>query len=132
MSKPRDYELTYILAPDLDDAEKTKVFDRLKDTLTDQFGGEVLKVDEWGRRKLAYAIKKHAFGTYIHMRMRAPGEAIAELERVMRLMDPVIKFLTVRLEDGAAIETTSPEPAGTEADAEPAAAETATAEPANA
>lgn len=115
MAKPRDYELTYILAPDLDESEKTKVFDRLTNTLTEQFGGEILKVDEWGRRKLAYPIKKNAFGTYIHLRMRAPGEAIAELERLMRLMDAVIKFLTVRLEDGAEIDSISPNQPNAEA-----------------
>ena len=97
--KARQYELTLILAPDLDEAEKTKSLDRVTGIITEQFGGEMRRMDDWGRRKLAYEIRKHSFGDYIYLRFTAPAETIAEVERVMRLMDSIIKFLTVRLED---------------------------------
>ncbi len=97
--KQRQYELTIILSPELDEAGKTKILDRVTQVMTEQFGGELKRMDDWGRRKLAYEIRKQGHGDYTYLRFVAPGEAIAEMERVMRLLDGVLKFLTVRLED---------------------------------
>lgn len=104
----RQYETTYILNPELDDSERGKVKDRVKSIIEEQFGGEILKVDEWGRRPLAYKIKKEGFGYYVHTRYQASGDTVAELERIMRLTDAVMKFLTVRLEDDAAVTEDAP------------------------
>ncbi|MFT4704016.1 MAG: small subunit ribosomal protein S6 [Bradymonadia bacterium] len=98
MSK-REYETTFILQPDVDETTKTEAIKRLTDILTEQFGGEIKRTDEWGRRKLAYLMKKQAYGVYVYIRHSSPAEAIAEMERIARLMDSVIKFLTVRLDD---------------------------------
>ncbi|MCA9298663.1 MAG: 30S ribosomal protein S6 [Phycisphaerales bacterium] len=98
MSLPCEYETTYIVAPDLDPSERAKVDERVKAIITEQFGGEIHRVDDWGRRELAYPIRKVSHGHYTYVRYLAPGECILELERILRILDPVIKFLTVRLE----------------------------------
>lgn len=105
MPAARQYETTYILHPELDDAERTKVKDRVKAIIEDQFGGEILKVDEWGRRPLAYKIRKEDFGYYVLTRYQSSADTIAELERILRITDPVIKFLTVRLDDDAPLDS---------------------------
>jgi small subunit ribosomal protein S6 len=98
MATQRQYETTYILVPDIDAADKDKVATRFKTIIEEQFGGELLRVDEWGRRQLAYPMRKQRFGHYVYNRFQATPEAIAEMERVLRLLDPVMKFLTVKLE----------------------------------
>lgn len=99
MQDIRQYETTFILMPDLDESERAKVKDRFKHIVEDQFGGSIVKVDEWGRRPLAYKIRKETQGYYVSTRFQAPGTAVAELERILRITDPVMKFLTVRLDD---------------------------------
>lgn len=100
MATPREYETIYILGSDVDDAEKARVSDRI-DTVLGRFGGEVKRRDEWGRRKLAYKIGKFERGLFYYLRYTVTGDAVAELERNLRLLDSVIKFGTVRLEVGA-------------------------------
>lgn len=100
MSKPRDYETTYILASDVDESEKLRVAERVRTIIEQQFGGSILRVDEWGRRQMAFPIGKYSQGIYTYVRFTAPGNAIGELERVLRIFDSVIKFLSVRLEPG--------------------------------
>ncbi|MCB9506875.1 MAG: 30S ribosomal protein S6 [Myxococcales bacterium] len=99
MPANRQYETTLILNPSLDEAERGKIRDRVVGIITEQFGGEILKTDDWGRRQLAYPIAKEGQGYYLYWRYLAPGECIAELERILRILDAVMKFLTVRLED---------------------------------
>jgi len=102
MASLREYETTYILLPDADAAQKAQVAERVKAIIEGQFGGELLRSEEWGRRQLAYPIRKLHHGVYVYTRYTAAAEAIAELERILRLLDPVLKFLTVRLETGEA------------------------------
>lgn len=97
----REYETTYILAPDIDPAERQRIADRVKAIIEDQFGGTIERVDDWGRRQLAYAIRKLRYGNYVYVRYTATPDTIAELERILRLLDAVLKFLTVALEAGA-------------------------------
>ena len=101
MTAQRNYETTYILTPETDEAERLSIKERVKAIIEEQFGGSIAKVDDWGRRELAYDIKKQNFGYYVHTRHTSPAECIRELERILRLTDPVIKFLTVRLHDAA-------------------------------
>ncbi len=95
----RAYETIYIVHPDVVGDGYTAVVDKFKEVLTDQ-GANVIKVDEWGTRKLAYAVKKQGRGTYILMAYEATPSTIAELERRMRIDEQVIKFQTVLLEGG--------------------------------
>jgi small subunit ribosomal protein S6 len=99
MTAARNYETTYILTPEAEEAERTTIKGRVKEIIEEQFGGNIVKVDDWGRRELAYDIKKQNFGYYVHTRYVAPANCIVELERILRLTDPVIKFLTIRVDD---------------------------------
>lgn len=98
-----DYESTFIIRPDLDEAEHTRVKERLEAVITDG-GGEVLLFDDWGRRKLAYTIKKHQVGHYLHWNYVAATDVPAELERIVRIEEPIIRFLTVKIAEMVDVE----------------------------
>jgi small subunit ribosomal protein S6 len=93
-----EYELIFIIRPDADDAEVNAAVERVTTTITD-LGGHVLLKDDWGKRKLAYPIKKHTKGHYTLLRLVADPTHILEVERKMRLDDRVIRFLTVKVEE---------------------------------
>lgn len=95
----RTYENIFIVHPDVVGDELTAVIDKYKQILTDQ-GGDILKIDNWGTRTLAYLVKKQNQGTYVQVIFEAPPAAIAEVERRMRIDEAVIKFQTVMLEGG--------------------------------
>lgn len=97
MSQLRHYETTYILHPEADEATAKAVAERVESVIK-SFNGEIIRVEEWGRRKLAYRVKKQTRGVYIYVRYIADAEAIAELERVLRLLDNVLKFLTLKVD----------------------------------
>ena len=100
MASHREYETVYILGSDVEDADRERVAERIETVIT-RFGGEIKRKDEWGRRRLAYKIGKYERGQYYYVRYTVSGDAVAELERNLRLLDAVIKFISVRLEDGA-------------------------------
>lgn len=93
-----EYETTFIIRPDLDEAEHTRVKERLESVITNG-EGEVLMFDDWGRRKLAYTIKKHQFGHYLHWNYVAPADVPAELERIVKIEEPIVRFLTIKNAD---------------------------------
>lgn len=97
MSQDRHYETTYILHPEADEAAAKAVAERVEGIIK-SFNGEIIRVEEWGRRKLAYRIKNQTRGTYIYVRYTADPEAMAELERVLRLLENVLKFLSLRVD----------------------------------
>lgn len=91
------YEILFILNPALDEAEMTKVVDKIEDFIKSS-GGEILKVDDWGKRKLAYEVKNQKKGHYILLNFRMKPALIAELEKSLKLTETVIKFLIIKLE----------------------------------
>ncbi len=95
----REYETIYILRPNVDPDEAAKVARRIQEVM-DRMGGTILKVDLWGKRKLAYAIAKHTRGIFVYVKFAAYGDLVAELERNLRLLDPVIRYQTIVLRDG--------------------------------
>lgn len=95
----RAYETIYIVHPEIVGDSYTAVVDKFKGILTD-LQANVLKVDEWGTRKLAYTVKKQGRGTYVLMAYEAASNVVAELERRMRIDENVIKYQTVLLEGG--------------------------------
>lgn len=97
MSQARHYETTYILHPDVEEASAKAIAERIEGVIS-SFNGEIVRVEEWGRRKLAYRVKQNTRGIYVYVRYSADPEAIAELERVLRLIDEVIKFLTLKVD----------------------------------
>lgn len=95
----RLYDLIFICRPDTLEEEINKVVATLEQTATER-GGKVEKVEKWGTRKLAYRISKHREGFYVYLMLRSTqGEMIKELERRLKVSDPVIKYLTVRLDE---------------------------------
>ena len=100
----RTYETIFIVHPDLSGEAYTAAVEKFKGVLTDQ-GAEILKVDEWGTRKLAYPVKKQTRGSYVLVAYEAGSTVIAEFERRMRIDDAIIKFQTVYLEKGLQAES---------------------------
>lgn len=96
----RDYESIFILNPTMDEAESEKVALRMQEVIKGN-GGEVVRVEKWGKRKLAYPIKKHKKGEYVLVQFKGLAGTVAELERNYKMTDAVIKYITVRLEKEA-------------------------------
>jgi small subunit ribosomal protein S6 len=94
----RHYETTYILRPNLGEDQFTEIIDRTNDIVAD-FNGAVITVDRWGSRKLAYEISKETQGYYVYMNFASEGGAVAEIERIFRIDDRVLRYLTVKLSD---------------------------------
>lgn len=93
----REYELMCVLDPELDEAALEAQTERLK-TLISGRGGEVLSVEPWGRRRLAYPIKNFRDGFYTVTRFTMPPEEADALDRNLRLTESVIRHLVVRPE----------------------------------
>ena len=94
----RSYETIYILRPDVDPDDVAKVANRVKDVM-DRMGGKLTKVDVWGKRRLAYNIGKFTRGIFVYLGYSAHGDLIAELERNLRLLEPVMRYQTIVLEE---------------------------------
>lgn len=94
----RLYEEVFIVKPDVSDEETTAVVDQVSKIITDQ-GGSVDKVDNWGKRRLAYRVAKYDEGTFVILTFSAEAGTVKELERRLRVNDLVIKFMTVRLDE---------------------------------
>lgn len=97
------YETMYILRPDLGDEQTDQAIAKYQGILADQ-GASNIETQHRGKRRLAYEIKKQREGVYVQMNYTAPGNAIAVLERAMRLNDDVIRFLTIKPESEEAAE----------------------------
>jgi small subunit ribosomal protein S6 len=94
----RLYEVMYIVRPDVVDEELDKLIAGFESTVTNG-GGVVKSSDKWGRRKLAYTVRKFNDGNYVLLTVEANGTVIAELERRLRVTEPVIKYITVRMDE---------------------------------
>ena len=91
------YEVMYVIDPTLEDSARTELINRFSD-LVKKNGGEVDRVDEWGKRRLAYAIQYKTEGYYVLMYIKAPADLPRELERNMKISDSVLRYLTVKYE----------------------------------
>src|SRR3989449_1237577 len=94
----RTYELMFIVRPDMTDEDLDKLIATLGSTLPPA-GGSVKSVEKMGKRRLAYTVRKFHDGVYILMTVEGGGAVIHELERRLRVTEPVIKFLTVRIDE---------------------------------
>jgi small subunit ribosomal protein S6 len=91
----RTYEVAFIAAPTLTPEELDAFVAQMK-TIVEGKNGTVTKVDNWGKKSLAYKIKKFRDGYYVILTLEADGAIIAELERRFRVTDYVIRFISVR------------------------------------
>ena len=89
-----NYEMMYILRPDLSEEQVEQAITKYRDFLAD-YEGEDIQIQNRGKRRLAYEIKKHLDGIYIQMNYKANGKHVAPLERAMRLSEEVIRYLTL-------------------------------------
>ncbi|MDI3548550.1 MAG: small subunit ribosomal protein [Halanaerobiales bacterium] len=94
----RDYETTFILRPDLEEETREALIERIKNIVTDN-NGEIVEVDIWGDRKLAYEINDFRSGYYIVMNFKGEADLVNELERNFKIIDNVLRYLIVRKED---------------------------------
>lgn len=94
----RLYEVMFIVRPDVADEEVDKLIAGFTTSVTSG-GGVVKNVEKMGRRKLAYVVRKFADGNYVLFTIEASGAVVAELERRLRVSEPVIKFISVRIDE---------------------------------
>jgi len=94
----RKYEAFYIVKPELNDSDVQKIADRFKAVVEEQ-GGTVEKAGKWDKRKLSFEINGYKEGNYILMTFEAGAKAPAELNRLMRISDDVIRHRVFKLED---------------------------------
>jgi len=131
--EPNKYEMGVIVRADLEEEAFRAEMERVKG-LIERFGGKIEKMDEWGRRKLAYPIQKLSEGMYTFITYTSEGETPKEVESRLRLMESVLRFLTIRLGDDVEItapvkvvEAVAPAPEAPEAEAPAAEAPVAEA-----
>ncbi len=114
------YETICIIKTSLTDEELGKLITKVRGFI-EKAGGEILKMENWGKKKMAYEVRKEKKGAYVFFRFRGPSATVAELERQYRLEDSIIKFLTVKCdpkllaeemarESAAAVYAASPAP----------------------
>ncbi len=88
----REYEMVFIVRSDLDEEAFNEVVEKVKGWISEP-GGQVTKVDLWGKRRLAYPIRKQVDGQYVLMNMKMSPAINSELERNLRFLEPVIRYL---------------------------------------
>ena len=91
------YEVMYVIDAALEDSARIELIDRFSD-LVKKNGGEIDRVDEWGKRRLAYAINYKTEGYYVLMYIKAPAELPKELERNFQISDKILRSLIIRYE----------------------------------
>jgi len=98
MKKYRKYELIYLIQSEATDEERQKIHDRVEHVIEE---GEawLISREDWGKRKLAYEINKQNKAYYSYLTFVAAPGLTAEIERVLRMQDNCIRFITIRLED---------------------------------
>jgi len=94
----RSYQSVIILKPDLDEAQVDQALENISGYIKDQ-GGACLKVDKWGKKRLAYKVKKNRFGYYLNIYHTCDNDKVTVLEEKYRLFGPLIKYMVLRLEE---------------------------------
>jgi small subunit ribosomal protein S6 len=94
----RIYEVMFIVRPDTGDEDVDKLVAGFESTVQGS-GGTVQKVDRLGKRRLAYMVQRFLDGNYVLLTVEGSGEMVHELERRLRVSEPVMKFLTVRIDE---------------------------------
>ena len=95
----KEYELTVLVHPDLE-ANLDTVLDKVRALVTDN-GGEIIKEDNWGKKKLAYSIRREEFAVYVYFEVKLPAEALLKISNVLNITDEVLRYLLVKADDKA-------------------------------
>lgn len=96
----RLYESTFIVNASLDDAQIDQTIGRVQEFVTTN-GGEITSLNKWGRRRLAYSIRKKNNGFYVVIEFKAQNNLVAQLERFYQLDEAIIRYLTIQLDKKA-------------------------------
>jgi small subunit ribosomal protein S6 len=107
--RAREYETIYVLRQDVDPDSADKVASRVADVVARE-NGKLVKVETWGRRKLAYTVAKQRRGIYYYLKYLGGGAVVSELERNLRMLDNVLKFQTVLLRDDVMADSVTVDP----------------------
>ena len=94
----RNYQSILILKPDLDEAQVEQSIEKIT-SIFSKFGGAILKLDNWGKKRLAYRVKKNKFGYYLNIYHTCEPGGVPALEKEYQLYDLIIKYLVIRLEE---------------------------------
>ncbi|HZQ17389.1 MAG TPA: 30S ribosomal protein S6 [Terriglobales bacterium] len=94
----RTYELMFIVRPDMTEEDQDKLISNLESAVTSS-GGQVKNAEKMGKRRLAYTVRKFNDGLYMLLTFEGGGGLVHELERRLRVSEPVIKFLSVRIDE---------------------------------
>jgi small subunit ribosomal protein S6 len=108
--RAREYETIYILRTTVNPDEADRIAARVREIIAAKHG-KLLRVDNWGRRKLAYNIGKHSRGVFVYLRYVGLNDLVAEIERNLRLIDDVVRHQTVQLKHRVKIEEYAVDPA---------------------
>lgn len=100
----REYEMVFVLASSADNAEAERLNAKVSEVVQ-SFGGKLLKLDNWGRRKLAYPIKKNSRGLFVYAKYVAQPGVVAEIERNLRIADSVLRFQSTLLNPAVDVAT---------------------------
>ena len=92
------YELALVVNAKIEDEERAAVVEKAKEYIT-RFGGTITNVDDWGKKRLAYEIQKMREGYYYFIQFDASADCPAEIEKRIRIMDNVLRFLCVRQDE---------------------------------
>jgi small subunit ribosomal protein S6 len=122
------YETICILKTSLTDEEMGKLIAKVRGFI-EKAGGEILKMENWGKKKMAYEVRKEKKGAYVFFRFRGPSPVVSELERQYRLEDAIIKFLTLKCDPKMLAEEMAREGAAAAHAASPAPVAVAVASP---
>ena len=93
-----DYELVAIISPELDEEGMSKILDKVTQSINDR-GGAVEEIKNWGKRKLAYPVRKFMEGDYILTRFKLMPKSVKELEREIGAWTDILRFLVVKVTD---------------------------------
>jgi small subunit ribosomal protein S6 len=94
----RTYEVMFIVRPDMPEEEQERLISTLESQVS-AGGGKIANVERMGKRRLAYVVRKFQEGLYVLLTVESTGAVVAELERRLRVSEPVIKFITVRVDE---------------------------------
>jgi small subunit ribosomal protein S6 len=109
----REYETIYILESNIDPDEADRVATRVKEVIA-SLSGNLLKIDNWGKRKLAYPIRKSSRGVFVFLKYLGYEDLVAEIERNLRLLDSVVRYQTVVMKPDVKLEEYPVDPADLE------------------
>ena len=94
----RNYEIIFIVRPDVTEEDVDKLIAQMEGVVTGT-GGKLEKVDKLGRRRLAYRVRKQREGIYVLFRLQGSGDTVKEFERRLKVIDTVIKYLSIRIDE---------------------------------